>query len=675
MKGYFKDLNGDGVELSMSSHDTGKQSADQAASIAKKIINGGGKFAGKAGKKLMKLLASFIKKLTIALIKSIAALLGPWGCLIFIVIAIVLVIISAIPFSDWFMKGGTRTEVEKQADYTFEESFKTAASNSVSELHSIEADPEWKEALINIATPSWGIPAALVRYNMIENDKKYDLSDYDPQDFVDLFKPSISYTTITDDIKRTKTIKTCVVPTPTPRPPTPAPTPKGSTVPGYIVKKTAYNANLAGSNRSISLAVANPVSTSTVSGNTTVTETIEEEVLPAHDILSQLVFSYGSMTISPLKRYYPGGDINPTDKWEPSTTTTSGNCSISTFVQYEKTTVDDRYTPYLDINGPQFQMIFLANGVKEKDMKLIFEFIKAADPSWNLSLYQGEPMGGIMPGTAQVSEDVRRYEPLLRKYAELNGVQDQLEIIMALIMQESGGRSLDVMQSSESCGLPANSITDPEYSIQCGMKHFAKVFRSAGGDIKLTLQSYNFGSGFISYCKTRGGYSKENVIAFSEMWAAKKGWERYGDVDYVEHVMRYYNPTDTIQVNGEGQIFDVQAAVNIMSKFLGMPYKWGGKSPSTSFDCSGLIAYAFSQLGINMSGNAATQYNKTYPISASEARPGDLVFWSTYKVAASHVGMYVGNDKFINSNSKGIGYSSVSSWNSKYPFLGYRRIK
>ncbi|MEK5183399.1 bifunctional lytic transglycosylase/C40 family peptidase [Paenibacillus sp. FSL P4-0288] len=659
----------------MDSQDVGKQSADQAAGIAKKVLNGGGKAAGKIGKKMMKMLYAFIKKLSIAIIKSLAALLGPWGCLIFLVIVIVLVVISAVPFADWFMKGGTRSQSDIEADFKYEQSFKTAASKSVAELNSIEADPEWIAALINTATPSWGIPAALVRYQILMNDKKVNLADYDPEVIINNFKPSFYYTTISDDIKRTKKIKTCVVPTPTPRPPTPVPTPKGSSVPGHIV--TGFNrADSLGGNISISLAVAKPTETTSVSGNTTITETIEETMLPAHDVLSQVMFSYGSIEINPLKRYYPGGDANPNDKWEPSTTTTSGNCSTSTFIQYEKTTVDDRYTPNLDINGPQFDSIFIANGVKEKDIKLIYEFIKAADPNWSQSQFSGDPMGGggFIPGVAQVSEDVRRYEPLLRKYAEIYGVLDQLDLIMALIMQESGGRSLDVMQSSESCGLPANTITDPVISIDCGMKHFAKVFRSAGGDMNLTLQSYNFGGGFIAYCNTRGGYSKENVIAFSEMWAAKKGWERYGDINYVEHVMRYYKQDVNMIVSSEGQIFDVQAALNIMTQFLGMPYKWGGKTPKTSFDCSGLMAYTFGQLGINMNGNAATQYNKTYPISASDARPGDLVFWSTYKVAASHVGMYVGNDKFFNSNSKGIQYSSVSKWSNKYPFLGFRRI-
>ncbi|NCT39849.1 transglycosylase SLT domain-containing protein [Bacillus sp. EB93] len=99
----------------------------------------------------------------------------------------------------------------------------------------------------------------------------------------------------------------------------------------------------------------------------------------------------------------------------------------------------------------------------------------------------GEGAGGI----ARVSSEVIRYEPLIRKYAEQNGVGEYVGLIMAMIQQESGGRELDVMQSSESIGLPPGAITDPEYSIKVGVKHFAEVMKQAKGDVNLALQSYN----------------------------------------------------------------------------------------------------------------------------------------------------------------------------------------
>ncbi|MCA0174614.1 bifunctional lytic transglycosylase/C40 family peptidase [Bacillus sp. RAR_GA_16] len=282
-------------------------------------------------------------------------------------------------------------------------------------------------------------------------------------------------------------------------------------------------------------------------------------------------------------------------------------------------------------------------------------------------------------GTAQVSAEVLRYEPLVAKYAAEYEVEDYIGLILALIQQESGGRHLDVMQSSESIGLPPGTITDPEYSIQLGVKYFAEVMRQSKGDIHLALQSYNFGSGFIGYALERGGYSKEVTIDFSHMMALKMGWETYGDVNYVDHVLRYYDAENgTVLVQGDGtQIFDVEEVHNIMKKYLGRPYVWGGRTPGAGgFDCSGLLEYAFAQIGVNLYGTAQSQYDKTVPVSEDNIKPGDLVFFSTYKPGASHVGMYVGDDQFINANSgNGTSYSSVEQWKGLYPFLGFRRVQ
>ncbi|MEH7451187.1 bifunctional lytic transglycosylase/C40 family peptidase [Gottfriedia acidiceleris] len=281
-------------------------------------------------------------------------------------------------------------------------------------------------------------------------------------------------------------------------------------------------------------------------------------------------------------------------------------------------------------------------------------------------------------GTAQVSVEVLRYEPLIRKYAEEYGIDEYVGLIMALIQQESGGRQLDVMQSSESIGLPPGAITDPDYSIQVGVKYFSEVMKQAKGDIHLALQAYNYGNGFIQYALVRGGYSKEVATQYSQTMAKKLGWSSYGDDNYVEHVLRYYNTENgSTVVVGEGtQRFDVEEVYNIMKEFLGLPYVWGGRTPASGgFDCSGLLEYAFAQIGIDLYGTAESQYNKTIPVPEDQIMPGDLVFFSTYKRGPSHVGMYVGDGEFINSNgSNGTSYSSVEEWKKLYPFLGFRRI-
>lgn len=118
-------------------------------------------------------------------------------------------------------------------------------------------------------------------------------------------------------------------------------------------------------------------------------------------------------------------------------------------------------------------------------------------------------------GKAKISQDVERYRPLFEKYAEKYDLTKHIDVIMALVMQESGGRHLDVMQSSESIGLPPNTITDPEVSIDVGMKHFKSVLDKAGGDIKLTLQAYNYGRGFIDYVKKMAVSIRKSLLPHS----------------------------------------------------------------------------------------------------------------------------------------------------------------
>ena len=161
----------------------------------------------------------------------------------------------------------------------------------------------------------------------------------------------------------------------------------------------------------------------------------------------------------------------------------------------------------------------------------------------------GNQAGSHLP----VSEEVEQYDPLIRKYAELHGIPEYVDLVKAVMMQESGGRGADPMQASE-CGFnekypnTPNGITDPEYSIDVGIQNLAGCLSQAGAEspvdidnIKLALQGYNFGNGFIPWAKgSYGGYSGAAAREFSAMMAKKNGWGSYGDVDYVPHVMRYY---------------------------------------------------------------------------------------------------------------------------------------
>lgn len=88
--------------------------------------------------------------------------------------------------------------------------------------------------------------------------------------------------------------------------------------------------------------------------------------------------------------------------------------------------------------------------------------------------------------------------------------------------------------------------------------------------------------------------------------------------------------------------------------FLGVPYKWGGTSVETGFDCSGFVRAMYEQsVGLVLPRRAAEQAEATRTIAQDELRPGDLVFFNTMRQAFSHVGIYVGDGKFIHSPRAG----------------------
>ncbi len=156
---------------------------------------------------------------------------------------------------------------------------------------------------------------------------------------------------------------------------------------------------------------------------------------------------------------------------------------------------------------------------------------------------------------AGLSEDVWSYKPVVETYAEQYGVSEHVDVLLAMMMQESGGRGNDPMQSSESyCG-SRGCIDDPELSIKQGVRYFSHTLEAANGDVKLAIQSYNFGKGFIDYVKANSGtYSQDAAIAFSQQMyktasdkskysclreSAEQYDACYGDIYYVRDVLEY----------------------------------------------------------------------------------------------------------------------------------------
>jgi peptidoglycan DL-endopeptidase CwlO len=110
--------------------------------------------------------------------------------------------------------------------------------------------------------------------------------------------------------------------------------------------------------------------------------------------------------------------------------------------------------------------------------------------------------------------------------------------------------------------------------------------------------------------------------------------------------------------------------IAIAMRYLGVPYVWGGASPSQGFDCSGLTTYAFAQIGISLPHHAATQYNYGTPVSPEDLQPADLVFFN----GLGHMGMYIGGGQFIHAPHTGdvVKISSLSDYMSRW--VGARRV-
>jgi peptidoglycan DL-endopeptidase CwlO len=101
-----------------------------------------------------------------------------------------------------------------------------------------------------------------------------------------------------------------------------------------------------------------------------------------------------------------------------------------------------------------------------------------------------------------------------------------------------------------------------------------------------------------------------------------------------------------------------------------VPYQWGGASPSTGFDCSGLTMYVFAQLGVQLPHYAAAQYGYGSPVPRDQLQPGDLVFFD----GLSHVGIYIGNGQMVHAPETGdvVKITPLSDFATSY--VGARRV-
>ncbi|ANZ57791.1 hypothetical protein BGL34_03610 [Fructilactobacillus lindneri] len=112
-----------------------------------------------------------------------------------------------------------------------------------------------------------------------------------------------------------------------------------------------------------------------------------------------------------------------------------------------------------------------------------------------------------------------------------------------------------------------------------------------------------------------------------------------------------------------------QQALKIATSLAGTKYVYGGSNPQTGFDCSGLIYYAYQKAGKTLPRHAAGQYGATTRISKAQARPGDLVFFQDGS-GIYHDGFYLGNDKMLDAQNRGVVYNDLLSYFSGSVYFG-----
>ncbi len=166
----------------------------------------------------------------------------------------------------------------------------------------------------------------------------------------------------------------------------------------------------------------------------------------------------------------------------------------------------------------------------------------------------------------------------------------------------------------------------------------------------------------------RGGKSTGTPVSAA---ALKNGGTTTGSTDNSANDKNDANDSASGSTNVTGS-----QIVEFAKQYLGVPYRWGGASPS-GFDCSGFVYYVFNNCGIDLPRMLVTQQNMGIAVDKSDLQPGDVIYFqNTYTTGISHVGIYVGNGMFIHAPSSGktVSYADLNSAYYVQHYYGARRF-
>lgn len=210
---------------------------------------------------------------------------------------------------------------------------------------------------------------------------------------------------------------------------------------------------------------------------------------------------------------------------------------------------------------------------------------------------------------------------------------------------------------------PASGSSQPKLrpgSRGAAVTDLQKQLNAAGASISVDGVFGNGTAGAVRALQSAAGIGVDAVVG-PKTWDAANSNVRITDSGASRGEGR---PSSGTSVNG-------QAIINAARSQLGVRYKWGGSSPSSGFDCSGLVYYAYNQGGTSMPRKTAKGY--TFGgriISQSEAQPGDLVAFTGNDYG--HMGIYVGNGRIIDASGSRQQVVERSIWNAPHVFVTYR---
>ncbi|WP_086348645.1 lysozyme family protein [Candidatus Enterococcus clewellii] len=271
--------------------------------------------------------------------------------------------------------------------------------------------------------------------------------------------------------------------------------------------------------------------------------------------------------------------------------------------------------------------------------------------------------------TVGLPEEVLQYEEIVKNEAKKHNISDKVPVLLAIMAVESGGRGNDVMQSSESLGLPVNSL-QPIASIQQGVKYYASLLRSARAadcDDDVAIACYNFGGGYLDFVIKNG---KKHTIEIAEKFSRDVVAPSLGNTTGEKY--HYPNPVadnygNYLYWNG-GNFF----YVNLVKQFLS-----SGSDPNVTIaildsvlgqrvnngECYGLTAYYVQKLGgPTMMGSgfmSASAIGTDYDWASygwtvilrpkiDQINAGDVINWSQDPIYAPTIYGHTGVVKSVN---------------------------